>query len=211
MKVLVVVDMQNDFINGALGTKEAEAVVPGVVEKIREFDGKIIATRDTHGEEYLESEEGKHLPVVHCVKGTEGWEIRREVEEALRAKSGYRVIDKPAFGSVELGECVKKLDETEESVEEITLIGLCTDICVIPNALLLKAYLPEVPVRGEASCCAGVTPLSHEQGLEATKMCQTEIGQTAEAGGRTGWRTLNIIHLRKWSSEKAQRQRPGNL
>ena len=102
MKVLVVVDMQNDFINGALGTKEAEAVVPGVVEKIREFDGKIIATRDTHGEDYLESEEGKHLPVVHCVKGTEGWEIRREVEEALRAKSGYRVIDKPAFGSVEL-------------------------------------------------------------------------------------------------------------
>ena len=101
MKVLVVVDMQNDFINGALGTKEAEAVVPGVVEKIREFDGKIIATRDTHGEDYLESEEGKHLPVVHCVKGTEGWEIRREVEEALRAKSGYRVIDKPAFGSWE--------------------------------------------------------------------------------------------------------------
>ena len=176
MKVLVVVDMQNDFINGALGTKEAEAVVPGVVEKIREFDGKIIATRDTHGEDYLESEEGKHLPVVHCVKGTEGWEIRREVEEALRAKSGYRVIDKPAFGSVELGACVKKLDETEESVEEITLIGLCTDICVISNALLLKAYLPEVPVRVEASCCAGVTPQSHEQALEAMKMCQIEIG-----------------------------------
>lgn len=176
MKVLVVVDMQNDFINGALGTKEAEAVVPGVVEKIREFDGKIIATRDTHGEDYLESEEGKHLPVVHCVKGTEGWEIRREVEEALRAKSGYRVIDKSAFGSVELGECVKKLDETEESVEEITLIGLCTDICVISNALLLKAYLPEVPVRVEASCCAGVTPQSHEQALEAMKMCQIEIG-----------------------------------
>ena len=176
MKVLVVVDMQNDFINGALGTKEAEAVVPGVVEKIREFDGKIIATRDTHGEDYLESEEGKHLPVVHCVKGTEGWEIRREVEEALRAKSGYRVIDKPAFGSVELGKCVKKLDETEESVEEITLIGLCTDICVISNALLLKAYLPEVPVRVEASCCAGVTPQSHEQALEAMKMCQIEIG-----------------------------------
>lgn len=176
MKVLVVVDMQNDFINGALGTKEAEAVVPGVVEKIREFDGKIIATRDTHGEDYLESEEGKHLPVVHCVKGTEGWEIRREVEEALRAKSGYWVIDKPAFGSVELGECVKKLDETEESVEEITLIGLCTDICVISNALLLKAYLPEVPVRVEASCCAGVTPQSHEQALEAMKMCQIEIG-----------------------------------
>ena len=176
MKVLVVVDMQNDFINGALGTKEAEAIVPGVVEKIREFDGEIIATRDTHGEEYLESEEGKHLPVVHCVKGTEGWEIGREVEEALSGKPGYRVIDKPSFGSVELGECVKKLDETGEPVEEITLIGLCTDICVISNALLLKAYLPEVPVRVEASCCAGVTPQSHEQALEAMKMCQIEIG-----------------------------------
>ena len=176
MKVLVAVDMQNDFIDGALGTKEAEAIVPGVAEKIRAFDGKVIATRDTHGEHYLESEEGKHLPVVHCVKGTEGWEICGEVEEALRGKPGYLTIDKPSFGSVELGEYVKRLDETEGPVAEITLIGLCTDICVISNALLLKAYLPEVPVRVEASCCAGVTPQSHEQALEAMKMCQIEIG-----------------------------------
>ena len=175
MKVLVAVDMQNDFINGALGTKEAEQIVPGVVEKIREFDGTVIATRDTHGENYLESEEGKHLPVVHCVEGTEGWQISREVEEALRAKPEYFIIDKPTFGSVELGEYVKKLDETEGPVEEIILIGLCTDICVISNALLLKAYLPEVPVLVEASCCAGVTPQSHSQALEAMKMCQVEI------------------------------------
>ena len=174
MKVLVVVDMQNDFINGALGTKEAEAVVPGVVEKIREFDGKIIATRDTHGEDYLESVEGKHLPVVHCVKGTEGWEIRREVEEALSGKPGYRVIDKPAFGSVELGAYVRELDE-KEPVEKITLVGLCTDICVISNALLLKAYLPEVPVEVDISCCAGVTPVTHEQAADAMKMCQIGI------------------------------------
>lgn len=175
MKVLVVVDMQNDFIDGALGTKEAEAIVPGVVEMIRDFDGKVIATRDTHGEDYLDSEEGRHLPVPHCLKGTEGWEIRSEVQEALREKAGYMSIDKPAFGSVELGEYVKKLDETEGPVKEITLIGLCTDICVISNALLLKAYLPEVPVRVESSCCAGVTPQSHSQALEAMKMCQVEI------------------------------------
>ena len=175
MKVLVTVDMQNDFINGALGTKEAEQIVPGVVEKIREFDGTVIATRDTHGENYLESEEGKHLPVVHCVEGTKGWQISREVEEALREKPEYFIIDKPTFGSVELGEYVKKLDETGGPVEEITLIGLCTDICVISNALLLKAYLPEVPVLVEASCCAGVTPQSHSQALEAMKMCQVEI------------------------------------
>ena len=175
MKVLVAVDMQNDFIDGALGTKEAEAIVPGVAEKIRAFDGKVIATRDTHGEHYLESEEGKHLPVVHCVKGTEGWEICGEVEEALRGKPWYLTIDKPSFGSVELGEYVKRLDETEGPVAEITLIGLCTDICVISNALLLKSYLPEVPVRVDASCCAGVTPQSHAQALEAMKMCQVEI------------------------------------
>ena len=175
MKVLVAVDMQNDFIDGALGTEEAEAIVPGVVEKIREFDGMVVATRDTHGEDYLDSGEGKHLPVVHCVKGTEGWEIRKEVREALRGKPGYLTIDKPTFGSVELGEYVKKLDETEGPVEEITLVGLCTDICVISNALLLKAYLPEAHVRVDASCCAGVTPRSHDQALEAMKMCQVEI------------------------------------
>ena len=147
MKVLVVVDMQNDFIDGSLGTKEAQKIVPGVVEKIRNFKGRVIATRDTHGRDYLNSAEGKQLPVVHCVKDTEGWQIRPEVEEAIREKTGSRILDKPTFGSVELGEYMRQLDQTEGPVEEITLIGLCTDICVISNALLLKAYLPEVSIR----------------------------------------------------------------
>ena len=175
MKVLVVVDMQNDFIDGSLGTKEAQKIVPGVVEKIRNFKGRVIVTRDTHGRDYLNSAEGKQLPVVHCVKDTEGWQIRPEVEEAVREKTGSRILDKPTFGSVELGEYMRQLDQTEGPVEEITLIGLCTDICVISNALLLKAYLPEVSIRVEASCCAGVTPESHEQALGAMKMCQITI------------------------------------
>ena len=175
MKVLAVIDMQNDFIDGPLGTKEAQAIVPGVAEYIRGFDGKVIATRDTHGEDYLDSAEGQKLPVVHCVKGTKGWELRPEIREALDGKPGSMVIDKPTFGSVELGEYVKGLDETAETVEEITLIGLCTDICVISNALLLKAYLPEVPIRVVSSCCAGVTLQTHEQALEAMKMCQIGI------------------------------------
>ena len=112
MKVLVVVDMQNDFIDGSLGTKEAQRIVPGVVEKIRNFEGRVIATRDTHGRDYLNSAEGKQLPVVHCVKDTEGWQIRPEVEEAVREKTGSRILDKPTFGSVELGEYMRQLDQT---------------------------------------------------------------------------------------------------
>ena len=175
MKILVAVDMQNDFIDGSLGTEEARAIVPGVVEKIRTFNGRVIATRDTHGKDYLNSAEGKKLPVVHCVKDTQGWQLRPEVEEAIQGKTGSRILDKPTFGSVELGEYVKRLNKTEEPVEEITLIGLCTDICVISNALLLKAYFPEIPIRVASSCCAGVTPESHEQALEAMKMCQIDI------------------------------------
>lgn len=174
MRVLVVVDMQNDFIDGSLGTQETASIVPGVVEQIRKFEGSVIATRDTHGQEYLDTAEGKKLPVVHCVKGTEGWQIREEVSRALTEKGECMIIDKPSFGSVELGEHIRELSRTEE-IEEITLIGLCTDICVISNALLLKAYLPESNVRVISSCCAGVTPGSHEQALEAMKMCQIEI------------------------------------
>ena len=175
MNVLVVVDMQKDFIDGSLGTKEAVAIVPGVVEKIRGFTGKVIATRDTHSEDYLESEEGKHLPVVHCVKDTPGWQINSDVEKAVRAKEDFYIIDKPTFGSVELGEYVKQLNSPADPVEKITLIGLCTDICVLSNALLLKAYLPEVPIEVDISCCAGVTPQSHDQAAEAMKMCQIGI------------------------------------
>ena len=173
MKVLVVVDMQNDFIDGSLGTAEAEAAVPAVMEKIRGFEGKIIATRDTHGADYLDTAEGKHLPVVHCVKGTEGWKIRKEIDSLLEEKGAVR-IDKPTFGSTELGEYGKRLN-AEEPLGELILTGVCTDICVISNALLLKANLPEVPISVDASCCAGVTPESHERALEAMRPCQIEI------------------------------------
>ena len=168
MKVLVVVDMQNDFIDGALGTPEAVSIVPHVMVKMMNFDGLVLATRDTHQENYLETQEGGKLPVVHCVEGTKGWEIRPEVAELLIASP----IDKPAFGSEALGNILKEMHEKMEPIESITLVGLCTDICVISNALLVKAFLPEVPVIVDAACCAGVTPESHQRALEAMKVCQ---------------------------------------
>ena len=170
MDVLVVVDMQNDFIDGSLGTEEAKAIVPKVAEKIKAFKGLVLATRDTHGKDYLTTQEGRKLPVEHCIKGSGGWEIRQEIAELIKEEP----IDKPAFGSRVLAERLLALDG-EETVESITLIGLCTDICVISNALLLKAFLPEVPVIVDASCCAGVTKESHIQALEAMKMCQIQI------------------------------------
>ncbi len=170
-KLLVVVDMQKDFIDGSLGTKEAEKIVDGVVEEIKKYRTEdIFATRDTHTEDYLQTQEGKKLPVVHCVKGTEGWEINGKVKEALK---GAEVMDKPTFGAKELAEKSAGLAAEEEI--EVTLVGLCTDICVVSNALLIKAYLPEVPVRVLASCCAGVTPESHQAALATMKMCQVEI------------------------------------
>ena len=152
MNILVVVDMQNDFIDGSLGTEEAQRIVPEVVKKIQTFDGTVFATRDTHEENYLETAEGKKLPVRHCIRGTEGWQIRQEISDLLTEAP----VDKVTFGSREL---VKKLEQIQEetSIESITLIGLCTDICVISNAMLCKAFLPEVPVQVDASCCAGVT------------------------------------------------------
>ena len=169
-KILIVVDMQNDFIDGALGTKEAVAIVPKVEEKIRNFDGEVFFTRDTHETYYLETQEGKNLPVKHCIRDTEGWQIRKELD-ALRKTEP---IDKETFGSTDLvGELVT-LNE-DQGIGSITLVGLCTDICVISNALLLKAYLPEVPVLVEASCCAGVTPQSHENALKAMEACQIRI------------------------------------
>jgi len=168
MKILVVVDMQNDFIDGAFGTKEAIAIVPNVVEKIRSFDGdKIIFTRDTHEENYMETQEGKNLPVPHCIRGTNGWELNPEIE-ALRKEEA---VDKPSFGSMELASYLKELDD----VESIEFVGLCTDICVISNVMITKAALPEVPVIVDASCCAGVTPESHKNALEAMKMCQVKV------------------------------------
>ena len=171
MNILVVIDMQNDFIDGALGTPEAVAIVPKVMVKMMNFDGLVLATRDTHGEDYLERQEGKKLPVMHCIKGTHGWEIKDEIQQLLISEP----IDKPTFGSEALGKVLKDLNNDVEPIDSITLVGLCTDICVISNAMLLKAFLPEVPIMVDASCCAGVTPESHERALEAMKACQIEI------------------------------------
>lgn len=173
MKVLVVVDMQNDFIDGALGTKEAVSIVPKVVEKIRNFDGRVLFTRDTHGADYLDTQEGKKLPAEHCIKGTKGWELHPEIE-ALRKEDA---LDKPTFGSTQLGNMLRDMDGKERAcascgLESVTFVGLCTDICVISNAMIAKAFVPEVPVIVDASCCAGVTPQSHKNALEAMKMCQ---------------------------------------
>ena len=170
-KILVVVDMQNDFVDGSLGTKEAVGIVENVVEEIKKYRTEdIFATRDTHPENYLETQEGKHLPVVHCVKNTNGWEINKEVAAVLK---DAKIIDKPTFGSKELAEEITKIAEKEEV--EVTLVGLCTDICVVSNALLIKAYLPEISVKVIASCCSGVTPESHEAALTTMKMCQVEV------------------------------------
>lgn len=176
MKILVVVDMQNDFIDGALGTKEAQEIVPKVAEKIRGFEGKIFYTRDTHEKNYLDTQEGKRLPVVHCIRGTEGWQLHPEIE-VLRTGEP---VNKPAFGSIELGYAIKEYLAEQmvlvgENVESVTLAGLCTDICVISNAMILKAMFPEIPVIVDAACCAGVTPESHKNALEAMKMCQIQI------------------------------------
>ena len=167
MKILVVVDMQKDFVDGALGTAEAVAIVPAVKELIEGFDGQVYFTRDTHFENYMSTEEGKHLPVPHCIKGTDGWQIVSELD-ALRTTEA---IDKLTFGSKEL----IALLADQKNVESITLCGLCTDICVISNALLIKAYYPEIPLYVVASACAGVTPESHQNALDAMKMCQIEI------------------------------------
>lgn len=169
MKVLCVIDMQKDFIDGALGTPEAVAIVDKVADKIDSYiksGDKVIFTRDTHCKNYMETAEGKKLPVPHCIKGTPGWQIsdRLTVGEST-------VIDKPTFGSVELSEYISSLD----NVQAIEFVGLCTDICVISNVLLLKAKLPEVPISVDSQCCAGVTPESHRNALEAMKMCQIEI------------------------------------
>lgn len=173
MKILAVIDMQKDFINGSLGTKEAEAIVAGVAEKIRNFDGTVVYTRDTHTEDYLDTLEGKKLPVPHCIKGSEGWKIEPELE-ALRIERHSPVFDKDTFGSVELADFLTGRAKTEK-LESIEFVGLCTDICVITNALVAKTVLPGVPVSVDAACCAGVTPQSHRTALEAMKMCQIEI------------------------------------
>lgn len=167
-KLLVVVDMQNDFIDGALGTPEAVAIVENVKDKIREYNPEdIFVTMDTHSPDYLNTQEGRNLPVEHCIKGTEGWQIRSDIAELL---SGAAVYEKPTFGSIALAKDIAAISEKEDI--EIELIGLCTDICVVSNALLLKANMPEVTIKVDPACCAGVTPESHEAALKTMQMCQ---------------------------------------
>ena len=160
-KVLVVVDMQNDFITGSLGTPEAQAIVPAVKAKIqayRDRGDEIIFTRDTHGADYLSTPEGKKLPVVHCVQGTQGWELAPGLWQ-----EGETIINKPTFGYT---------GWADMDFQQVELVGLCTDICVVSNALLVKAYVPELPVSVDASCCAGVTLESHHAALCTMRMCQ---------------------------------------
>ena len=167
MKILVVVDMQNDFIDGALGTPEAVKIVPYVKALIESFEGKVFFTRDTHFANYMDTQEGKNLPVKHCVRGTAGWQIRAELDGLRKTEP----IDKLTFGSSALPETLKK----EENIESITFVGLCTDICVISNVMITKAFFPEVPLIVDAAGCAGVTPKSHNNALEAMKMCQVRV------------------------------------
>lgn len=169
-KLLVVVDMQNDFVHGSLGSEEARKIECNVVNKIRDFDGDVVVTMDTHDKNYLCTNEGKKLPVKHCIKLTDGWALTNEVNSALTAHHTYKTIFKETFGSLYLADYV-----AEKDYEEIEMIGVCTDICVISNALILKARCPEINITVDASCCAGVTPESHQAALTTMKMCQINV------------------------------------
>lgn len=172
-KILIVIDMQNDFIDGALGTPEAVAIVENVKAKIRSYPKEnVFATRDTHTEQYMETQEGRNLPVLHCIRGTDGWQIRPDIAELIYPD---HIIDKPTFGSTELANLMRILAHREEGGIEIEIIGLCTDICVVSNALCIKAMIPETPISCDASCCAGVTPAKHEAALETMRSCQVRV------------------------------------
>lgn len=173
MRYLIVVDMQNDFIDGSLGTTEAQAIVERVAAKARRFDGEVLFTLDTHDARYLDTQEGSLLPVEHCVKGTDGWRLAPALQE-VRDERGARCFEKGAFGSLELAEFLAEQHKAQP-IEAIELVGLCTDICVVSNALILKAQLPEVPLSVDASCCAGVTPASHRSALDTMKSCQVIV------------------------------------
>lgn len=174
-RILVVVDMQNDFIDGVLGTKEAQAIVDSVCMKIRAFDGDILVTLDTHQTDYLSTQEGVHLPVEHCIKNTDGWRLQKDVQAALseKAAAGCNVLyfEKPTFGSADLANYLAKRN-ADKTIGQITLIGVCTDICVVSNAILLKAVLPEVKLTVDPACCAGVTPAQHQAALDTMRSCQ---------------------------------------
>ena len=170
-KILIVIDMQNDFIDMALGTKEAAAIVDEVKKKILSYSVKdVMATMDTHEENYLKTQEGELLPVEHCIRGTLGWQLHPEIAPLL---DGAEIYEKPGFGSVRLAQDLKALSGTEEI--ELELIGLCTDICVVVNALLFKAFMPEVKITVDSACCAGVTTEKHLAALETMRSCQIHV------------------------------------
>lgn len=177
MKILVVIDMQKDFVDGALGSPEAQAIVPNVAAKVKQYaemaDGLVVYTRDTHFDNYMDTREGKYLPVPHCVFETEGWEI---VPEVLNEEAAAVYVNKMTFGcnylAAEISDPVEELGETIKSIE---ICGLCTDICVVSNALILKANFPEVSFTVDSACCAGVTPEKHEAALEVMRSCQIDV------------------------------------
>ena len=170
-RYLVVVDMQNDFVTGVLGSEEAKKIVPYVALKVANFSGDVIFTRDSHDEDYLASEEAKRLPICHCVRGSEGWEV---VPELLPYLEGSAVIDKPSFGSLELADYLRKKHE-ESPIDEVEVIGVCTDICVVSNVILLKATLPEVRILVDAKGCAGTSTSNHEAALQVMRCCHVDV------------------------------------
>ena len=170
-KILLVIDMQNDFIDGALGTSEAENIVQNVVDKIKKYPKEnVFATKDTHEEDYLSTREGRYLPVKHCIRGTSGWDLNSAIQELI---PDDHIFEKGTFGSVELAAKLKEIASKEDIAVE--MVGICTDICVISNALLIKAYLPETDITVDSSCCAGVTPLKNNAALETMKSCQIDV------------------------------------
>lgn len=179
MKFLIAVDLQNDFISGSLGTKEAKAIIPNVVNKINNWEGAIIATRDTHNSNYLNTREGKYLPVEHCINYTYGHKLNEDIKNALYNARGkgndVSVINKNTFGSTVITGLLRLLRTCGEEIDSIEVIGLCTDICVISNVMLIKASFPEVDITVDASCCAGVTPESHKAALQIMKTCQVDV------------------------------------
>ncbi len=172
-KYLIVIDMQNDFVDGALGTPEAQAIADAVVEEAKSFDGTVAFTLDTHGEDYLSSQEGANLPVPHCIKGTPGWQLIPALDSVAHERNA-RIFEKPTFGSTDLAAWLQAENATNP-IESIELVGVCTDICVVSNALLIKAVLPEVPLVVDAAICAGVTPAAHEAALATMRSCQVQV------------------------------------
>lgn len=172
MKVLIVVDLQNDFIDGALGNAGNDAIVDPIDKLVENFDGEVMFTRDTHDEDYLESLEGKHLPVTHCIKGSDGWQVRIDTR-------GKKIIDKPSFGSYELVEYLKDLNK-KEKIDQIYMVGICTDICVISNALMIKNALLDTEVTVIEDLCKATSEAAHQTSLEAMKSCQVNIIKAAD-------------------------------